>query len=181
MNPTGIAVDASGTVYVADSGNTVIRKILPSGVTSTLAGSGYLGYMDGVGRDASFYSLQGMTKDSSGNIYVSDAPSKIRKISPTGVVTTAVNLGHNPIGVTLTESGYFYLGAFCYIYSQAIDSPSRTAGVFAGLYLSGYKDGPVGESSFSDGTGQGLATDDRGAIFISDTNHHVIRKIYMAP
>ncbi|MFG6486721.1 NHL repeat-containing protein [Roseateles sp. BYS78W] len=85
----GIAVDASGTVYVADSGNSLIRKITPAGVVTTLAGSGQEGYADGTGAVALFSNPVGICVHSSGTVYVADpAINVIRKITPDGAVTT---------------------------------------------------------------------------------------------
>ena len=89
-NPNGIAVDAAGNLYVADTGNAVIRKIDPSGTVTTWAGtSGVPGFADGEGTAAQFYSPEGVALDGSGNLYVADAGNHaIRKITPQGAVST---------------------------------------------------------------------------------------------
>jgi DNA-binding beta-propeller fold protein YncE len=85
----GIAVDAAGDVYVADTFNHVIRKIARNGVTATLAGSGKPGSADGTGNKASFYKPSGVAVDHAGNVYVADTGNHtIRKITPAGDVTT---------------------------------------------------------------------------------------------
>jgi sugar lactone lactonase YvrE len=88
--PNGIAVDAATNVYVADSGNDLIRKITPAGVVTTLAGkAGMAGYQDGTGTNALFNNPQGVAVDGATNVYVADYGNHtIRKISPAGVVTT---------------------------------------------------------------------------------------------
>jgi sugar lactone lactonase YvrE len=72
--PYGIAVDGAGNVYVADTNNSTVRKIIPAGVVSTLAGlAGSVGAEDGAGNAARFYRPQGISVDRAGNLYVADA------------------------------------------------------------------------------------------------------------
>ena len=85
-NPYDVVADNSGNIFVVDYGNFKIRKIDASGVVSTFAGSTQ-GYADGIGTLAKFNYIYGIAIDISGNLYVTDA-GKIRKISPSGVVTT---------------------------------------------------------------------------------------------
>src|SRR5439155_300549 len=101
--PSGVATDSSGNVYVADSCNSTIRQITPAGVVTTLAGlAGNTGSDDGTGSAARFYYPYGVATDSSGNVYVADYfNSTIRKITPTGVVTTLAGLA----GITGSADG----------------------------------------------------------------------------
>ena len=91
--PTGITIDSFGVIYVADRGNARIRKILPSGHVTTLAGGLPISlqdsYKDGIGTDTSFRSPSGITIDTCGNLYVTDTANNIiRKVTSDGIVTT---------------------------------------------------------------------------------------------
>ena len=97
MSVSGVAVDsASGTIFVADSGNHVIRVVSPAGSVGTLAG-GIPGHKDGVGNGAEFVSPTGLSFDTDGSLYVADPGSPggggsyIRQIAPSGLVTTVVS------------------------------------------------------------------------------------------
>src|SRR5439155_6059077 len=88
--PDKLDVDSAGNVYVADSGNSTIRKVTPEGVVTTLAGkAGSFGSANGTGNVARFNTPEGIAVDSTGNVYVADLGNcTIRKITPAGEVTT---------------------------------------------------------------------------------------------
>ncbi len=88
--PAGIALDATGNLWVADTYNHVIRMIAPDGTTSGIAGAGSLGNADGTNSTALFDLPSGITAvTSSGNLVVADtANHMLRQVTPTGVVTT---------------------------------------------------------------------------------------------
>ena len=96
--PFGIAVDSSGTVYVADSGNSTIRKITPDGTVTTLAGqAGVYGSADGVGAAARLSRPLGVAVDGAGFVYVADTGNcTIRKVTPAGTVSTLAGLAGVP-------------------------------------------------------------------------------------
>jgi sugar lactone lactonase YvrE len=133
--PRGVAVDSTGNIYVTDTENHTIRKVTPVGtnwVVTTLAGlPGSSGSTDGTGNAARFGTViggpLGVAVDSAGNVYVSDAypNSTIRKVTPTGVVTTLAGLADafvrsadgtgsaarfdSPFGVAVDSAGNVYV------------------------------------------------------------------------
>lgn len=109
--PVGVATDTSGNTYVADGGNSAIRKITPAGVVTTLAG-GSRGIADGTGAAASFLIMGGIASDLNGNIFVIDgeagiARGYVRKVSSSGVVTTIAD--PSKFGVPAGQ-GFFFTG-----------------------------------------------------------------------
>ncbi|MDF2434108.1 MAG: hypothetical protein JWP44_3739 [Mucilaginibacter sp.] len=124
-SPQGIAVDAQGNLFVADSYNHCIRKITPAGVVTTFAGSQTLGHQDGPAATAQFYAPKGLAFDSQGNLFVADYGNNlIRKITPAGIVSTYAGNGtaglvdgstasliefNGPAGVALDAAGNLYI------------------------------------------------------------------------
>jgi sugar lactone lactonase YvrE len=123
--PGGIAADNFGNLYVADSGNSLIRKVTTVGNVRTIAGSPPAGNVDGVGPAARFNNPTGLTVDVDGNVYVADTSNcTIREITPFGlVITLAGSAGHagnadgigsdaqfnHPTGIAVDKGGNLYV------------------------------------------------------------------------
>ena len=116
--PTGIAVDPNGNVYVGAQNNNKIRKITPTGVVSTFAGSDSSGSIDGTSEAARFHVPGSVATDTTGNLYVAEVISgRIRKITPAGVVTTLAGSGSAG-----NYDGIGSLASFNYSSGVAVDS-----------------------------------------------------------
>ncbi len=119
-NPTGVAVDTLDHVYVADTGNQVIRKVIPGGEVTTLAGcAGMKGSADGAGSQARFNGPSALAVDVTGNLIVTDRDNHmIRRVTPEGVVTT---LGGGPNRMSAAE-GFGEAARFAQPSGVAVDS-----------------------------------------------------------
>jgi len=197
--PCGITVDSSGNVYVADTGNNVIRKITPQGLVSTLAGSALLGVstsIDGIGSSATFNGPFGIALDSAGNVYVSEAgyegfsiASVLRKISPQGVVTTIA--GHAglagaidgpaatarfnaPCGISIDSTGNLYIADRDNSLIRILSVNGVVSTLGGSTLGSGSIDGTGASSRFQ--TPAGIAVDSSGRVFVVDTNNNTVRK-----
>jgi sugar lactone lactonase YvrE len=180
-NPQAVAVDAAGNVYVADRGNNVIRKILPTGRTVTLAGNKKSGYLDATAAAAYFNAPSGVAVDANGNVYVADqGNSAIRKVTSAQVVTTIAGgptqsaLFNLPAGLAMDKKGNLFIadeGGRIFEYTSA-NVLYQLAG---SLNVSGFVDGPGTSALFNNP--QGIAIDANGAIYVADQYNNCIRKI----
>jgi sugar lactone lactonase YvrE len=189
-SPYGIAVDASGNLYISDSSNHKIRKIDASGVVTTFAGSGSAGNTNGTGVAASFHYPDGLALDAHGNLYVADSGNhQIRKIDPNGVVTTLAGSGssgrvnasgtsatfNTPSGVAVDGSGNVYVADTNNNLIRKIDTTGAVT-TFAGSGTYGNANDPVAlNASFK--APAGVAVDANGNVFVADQYNNGIRKI----
>ena len=193
--PAGIARDASGTLFVADSLSHTLRKISSSGAVTTLAGSaGVAGSADGTGASARFNYPSGVAADTAGNIYVADSGNNtVRKVTSTGVVTTLAGTAgtrgsldgtgsaarfNNPTGLALGSSGELYLADTDNSTIRKI-TPTGVVTTLAGLpTIAGLMDG-TGSYAWFDQP-EGLTVNLDGNIYVADTGNAMIRKVTTA-
>jgi tetratricopeptide (TPR) repeat protein/sugar lactone lactonase YvrE len=190
-NPTSVALDAAGNVYVADFNNFAVRKITPAGVVSTLAGLSTCGSTDGTGPAARFKSPYYLTVDDAGIVYVTDTDNfTVRKITRDGVVSTLAGLaGSNGSadgpgnvarfaqteGIALDGAGNVYVADYGFSTIRKITSDG-TVSTLAGL---------AGNGGTADGLGsaarfqnpRGVALDNAGNLYIADSGNNTIRKV----
>jgi hypothetical protein len=185
--PYGVAADASGNMFVADSSNHVIRKITPTGVTTTFAGSGKLGWYDAQGTQAWFNSPFGVAIDAAGNLFVADTNNHlIRKISAVGEVSTVAGTSaagaadgpagqatfNKPYAVAVSPGGALFVA----------DTGNNRIRVIANGVVSTLAGNTAG---FADGQGKaalfngpiGLAADGKGNVLVADQTNHRIRRV----
>jgi len=194
--PTGVAVDSTGALYIADSQNCMIRKVTAAGVVTTFSG----GFINGTGQPcgnsngainvAQFSGPSGTAVDSTGAIYVADTFNHtIRKISG-GVVSTLAGLAGSagsadgtgstarfnaPRGIAVDSAGTVYV-ADSNNHTIRTITPGGLVTTIAGL---------PGSPGSVDGTGtaarfnqpRGVAVDSAGTVYVADNNNHTIRKI----
>ncbi|NCX95569.1 MAG: hypothetical protein EBX41_04010, partial [Chitinophagia bacterium] len=201
--PKGVAVDASGNVYFPDQNNNRIRKVNTSGVISTIAGNGSLGYSGdgGAATAASLSGPYGVAVDASGNVYIADCfNNRIRKVNTSGVISTIAGNGYHdstgrggyggdggaataaslnyPIGVAVDASGNVYIAD----YNNKRIRKVNTSGIIstiAGNGSPGYSGDGGAATAASFNYSEGVAVDASGNVYIADSYDNRIRKVTM--
>jgi len=186
-SPSGVAVDSQGNVYIADTGNSVVRKVSSGGTITTFAGNINSPQTDsGDGGQAALAGLNdpvGVAVDSQGNVYIADTGNNaIRKVVvSTGVITTIIGVTNtagalnHPDAVAVDSAGHIYV----------CDTGNRRIALFSGGQL--VTVAGIGTPGFS-GDGKsaklaqlndpaGLAVDSAGNLYIGDTNNQRIREV----
>ena len=187
-SPTGVAVNSSGTIYVADFYNNAIREIQCTSLTASAcqvttvagAGPGGAGYVNGTGSGAKFDNPLGVAVGPSGNLYVADFNNNaIREVTPAGVVTTVAGSPttatfNGPAGVAVDSAGNVYVADEFNNEIRMINS-SGVVSTLAGSTTAGHADGTGSAASFSQPID--VAVDSAGNVYVADYANNEIRLV----
>jgi sugar lactone lactonase YvrE len=207
FHPGGSAEDAKGDVFIADSGDNVIREVTPAGVIRRIAGTGIagLGYAGPAGFPAALSSLdhpQNVAVNAQGDVFIADTyNNRVVKITPQGQVVTVAGDGvagysgdgrlaafaelNQPTGLAVDAKGNLYIADSA---NNVIRRVAATTGIItsvAGDYAADKANGGLGGFSGDGGPAtsaqlndpQGVAVDGAGDLFIADTFNNAIREV----
>ncbi|MEU7137349.1 SMP-30/gluconolactonase/LRE family protein [Streptomyces sp. NPDC046261] len=201
-NPRGVALDAGGNLYIADTDNQRLRRVdAKTGTITTVAGNGS---QDGSGDDgpaakAALNAPRGVAVDAQGNVYIADTGNhRVRRVdAATATITTVAGTGKpghsgdgepavkaqlsSPSGVAVDSDGNLFVAEYGTNRVRRVDAVTRTIDPVAG----------TGHPTFSGDTGaavraelaspRGVAVDRQGNLYIADTGNHRVRKVTGLP
>ncbi len=173
--PIGVAVDASGQVFVADTYNDRIRVIATDGTVRTLAGGDLPGYADGAGAQARFDTPTALTVDAMGRVWVADTRNHaVRRVDPQGVVTTFLRsepgtpspVLHRPLSLAVTHDGVLYVAEVTRGTVLQVSADARQWQVISGATQDQRLSRPAG-----------MALGDDGALYLTDATAYRVHRI----
>jgi len=199
--PEDVLADASGNIYIADSGNHRIRKISPGGTISTIAGTGTFGF-NGDNQAAVNAQLNrpvSIALDASGNLYIADASNhRVRKMTTSGTITTVAGNGVQgysgnggsatsarlrfPVGIALDSANNLYIAdagnhVVREVTAGGIIFNAAGNGTGAGTDTGGFSGDGGAAVSARLNTPEDVVVDSAGTLFIADTANYRIRKV----
>ena len=188
--PSGVVVDSTGNLYIADTFNYRIRQVT-NGVITTVAGGGTYGFSgdNGPATNAQLYNPYGVAVDSAGNLYIADANNyRIRKVT-NGVITTVAGNGtygfsgdngpatnaqlYNPYGVAVDSAGNLYIADTTNNRIRKVSNGVITTVAGGGASLD--DNGPASSAQLNGPTA--VAVDSAGNLYIADAQNNRIRKV----
>ncbi len=196
-SPQGVAMDGDGNLYIADTNNSLIRKVDADGDISTVAGNGTAGFGgDGAAATAAqLYSPYGVAVDGDGNLYIADTNNRrIRKVdadtdfistvagngsyghSGDGAAATAARL-RSPRGVAVDGDGNLYIADSSSHRIRKVDADTDFISTVAGNGAGGFGGDGAAADAAQLNFPTGVAVDGDGNLYIADTDNHRIRKV----
>ena len=197
-SPRGIAVDSSGNIFVADTLNHAIRKVLADGTVTTYTGIGAKGFKDGAPGLAKFWNPTGIAVAADGTMYIADRfNQRIRKVALDGTVTTLAGTAPDPgfgdlkapgdyvegaagvakfdepTGIVLDKNGDLIVADTANNRIRKVSVMDGSVTLLAGTGVPSWEDGPALSACFHGM--EGLAYDSAGVLYIADTINQVIR------
>jgi sugar lactone lactonase YvrE len=193
--PAGVAVDATGRVWIGDEGAHRVRLAVPGGVIETVAGTGVRGYSGdgGPASKAQLFAPAGVAVDGAGNAYIADAANhRVRRITPTGIIQTYAGRGvrgyggdggpaleaqmDTPRALALDAQGNLYVSEYGNHAVRRI-TPEGRIETMAGTGVAGYA-GDGGKAANANLNGPlGIAVDVFGNLLIADSENHRVRMV----
>ncbi|SHI83303.1 Por secretion system C-terminal sorting domain-containing protein [Flavobacterium haoranii] len=188
--PDGAVVASDGTIYISDQSNHKIRKFTTDGMVSNFVGTNTAGYVDGNGTNARFNYPAAMAIDTQDNLYVADWGNHcIRKITPTGDVTTYAGIGgvsgdldgnttiakfNGPTGLCLDNFGNVYVADYSNHKIRKIDVLGNVI-TFVGTGIAGNVDGNASNATLN--LPAVVAFDGIENFYVTDSGNRKVRKI----
>jgi sugar lactone lactonase YvrE len=193
--PTGVAVDSTGNLYIADSNNQRIRRVNASGTITTIAGDGTAGYTgdNGPATSATLNKPAAVVVDSTGNLYIADTGNDvIRMIKTAGTITTIAGNGtagfsgdggpatsarlNSPYGLNVDSTGDIYVADSMNNVVRMVNAAGIISTI-AGNDTNGYSGDGGQATSAALNNPQDVALDSQGNLYISDRNNNRIREV----
>lgn len=193
--PTGLAVDSSGNLFIADYVNRRVREVKADGNITTIAGIGTQGFSGdgGLATSAQFYLPAAVALDKTGNLFIADSSnSRVRKVSTAGIISTVAGDGnkgfsgdgsaatsaklYSPVGVAVDSTGTLYIADSINQRVRKVTSDGVISTV-AGNGTPGFSGDGSSATSAQLSHPWGVAVDSAGSLYIADTVNHRIRKV----
>ncbi|PYU20129.1 MAG: hypothetical protein DMG30_22155, partial [Acidobacteria bacterium] len=197
-NPNGIFVDASGNLFIADSGNNVIREVVATtGIIQTVAGNGAYGYGGdgGAATSATLSNPYGIFVDASGNLFIADIDNFVIRevVAATGIIQTVVGDGtpsysgdggpatsatlSNPYGIFVDASGNLFIADTDNCVIREVVATTGFIQTVAGNNFYSYSGDGAAATGAQLNSPAAIASDAAGNLFIADDYNYVIREV----
>jgi Bacterial Ig-like domain (group 3)/PKD domain/NHL repeat/Beta-propeller repeat len=196
FNPSGIAVDAAGDLFIADNENYVVREVhAGTGLITTVAGTGTQGYNgDGIpATSAELFSPTAVAVDAQGDLFIADG-ERVREVSAaTGLITTVAGTGQagyngdgipatsaelfNPSSLAVDAAGDLFIADYINQRVREVNASTGLISTVAGTGTAGYNGDGIAATSAELSYAYGIALDSAGDLFIADSQNYRVREV----